>query len=264
MNPGISPGIEFLKDRFQVYLYFYDQEVSMLTALLAFLIVLVGSIVQGSIGIGLGFIAVPLLVLLDQAFIPGPLLLVALILTILVSFREYHNIEFSKISWAILGRIAGTFIGTGLLILIPDNKLAILFGIVILLAVGLSIIGYRLILLPRNLVLTGILSGIMGTTSAMGGIPMALIYQDLQGPKLRGTLSAIFVIGTLISLVSLLLIGRFGIRELVLAVEIMPGVLIGYVVSNHTIKIFDKGLIRSVVLILAASSGLIILMKNFI
>ena len=163
-----------------------------------------------------------------------------------------------------MGRIAGTFIGAAALVLIPDNKLAILFGIVILMAVGLSISGFRLTLLPRNLVLTGILSGIMGTTSAIGGVPMALIYQDLQGPELRGTLSAIFVIGTLISILSLIVIGRFGTRELVLALEIMPGVIIGYMISNHTIKLFDKRVIRSAILLLAASSGVIILLKNII
>ena len=236
----------------------------MFTILVAVLIVLVGSIIQGSVGIGLGFIAVPVLILLDQAYVPGPLLLVALILTILVSYREYKTIVFSEISWAIMGRIAGTFIGVAALVLIPDNKLAILFGIVILMAVGLSISGFRLTLLPRNLVLTGILSGIMGTTSAIGGVPMALIYQDLQGPELRGTLSAIFVIGTLISILSLIVIGRFGTRELVLALEIMPGVIIGYMISNHTIKLFDKRVIRSAILLLAASSGVIILLKNII
>lgn len=236
----------------------------MITILAAIIIVVIGSIVQGSVGIGLGFIAVPLLALLDQRFVPGPLLLAALILTILVSYREYKSIVFRQISWAVVGRIMGTFLAIGMLTLIPDNKLAILFGIMVLLAVGLSLLGFRLSISAPNLVFSGILSGIMGTTSAVGGVPMALIYQDLEGSKLRGTLSAIFVVGTLISIISLIIIGRFGEREIILALEIIPGIIIGYFISNRTVKILDKGYIRLVILWLAGFSGVILFIHGLL
>jgi len=236
----------------------------MITILAAIIIVVIGSIVQGSVGIGLGFIAVPLLALLDQRFVPGPLLLAALILTILVSYREYKSIVFRQISWAVVGRIMGTFLAIGILTLIPDNKLAILFGIMVLLAVGLSLLGFRLSISAPNLVFSGILSGIMGTTSAVGGVPMALIYQDLEGSKLRGTLSAIFVVGTLISIISLIIIGRFGEREIILALEIIPGIIIGYFISNRTVKILDKGYIRLVILWLAGFSGVILFIHGLL
>jgi len=236
----------------------------MITILAAIIIVVIGSIVQGSVGIGLGFIAVPLLALLDQRFVPGPLLLAALILTILVSYREYKSIVFRQISWAVVGRIMGTFLAIGMLTLIPDNKLAILFGIMVLLAVGLSLLGFRLSISAPNLVFSGILSGFMGTTSAVGGVPMALIYQDLEGSKLRGTLSAIFVVGTLISIISLIIIGRFGEREIILALEIIPGIIIGYFISNRTVKILDKGYIRLVILWLAGFSGVILFIHGLL
>lgn len=232
--------------------------------LIALLIVMVGSVVQGSVGIGLGFIAVPLLALLDQHFVPGPILLAALVLTILVSYREYNSIVFKEINWAVVGRILGTAVGAGTLILVPENKLAVLFGAMVLCAVGMSTLGLRLAVSPRNLVLTGILSGIMGTTSAIGGVPMALIYQDLQGPKLRGTLSAIFVVGTLISIISLIIIGRFGGREIILALELIPGIVIGYLISNRTARMLDRGYIRIMILWLAGLSAAVILIRGLI
>ncbi len=236
----------------------------MLVTLGAVVIVIIGSIVQGSLGIGLGFIAVPLLALLDQDFIPGPLLLAALLLTVLVSYREYDSIVFKEINWAIVGRILGTAVGAAILTMIPENKLAVLFGIMVLSAVALSLLGFRLKVSPRNLVLTGILSGFMGTTSAIGGVPMALIYQDLQGPKLRGTLSAIFVAGTLISIISLIIIGRFAGRQVILSLELIPGILIGYFISNRTAKILDRGYIRLIILGLAGLSGAIILIRGLV
>ncbi len=51
----------------------------------AILIVVIGSILQGSIGFGLGPFSVPLLLLIDPVFVPGPLLLSALVLTILIN-----------------------------------------------------------------------------------------------------------------------------------------------------------------------------------
>jgi uncharacterized membrane protein YfcA len=237
---------------------------AMLIVLGAIFIVMLGSVVQGSLGIGLGFIAVPLLALLNQDFVPGPLLLAALLLTILVSYREYDSIVFKEINWAVLGRIMGTALGATTLTLVPENKLAVLFGIMVLSAVGMSFLGFRLKLSPGNLILTGILSGIMGTTSAIGGVPIALIYQDLRGPKFRGTLSAIFVMGTLISIISLILIGKFGRQELILSLELMPGILIGYFVSNLTARIFDRGYIRLAILGFAGLSGIIILIRGLL
>jgi len=112
------------------------------------------------------------------------------------------------------------------------------------------------------LILTGILSGFMGTTSAIGGVPMALIYQDLQGPKLRGTLSAIFVVGTLLSIISLIIIGRFGGQQIILSLELIPGILIGYFISTRTAKLFDRGYVRLMVLGLAGLSGVVILIRG--
>jgi uncharacterized membrane protein YfcA len=241
--------------------WFHTGEIMLIT-IGAVLIVIIGSIVQGSLGIGLGFIAVPLLALLDQKFIPGPLLLAALLLTILVSYREYDSIVFKEINWAIVGRILGTTLGAATLTIIPENKLAVLFGIMVLSAVGLSLFGFRLKVLPRNLVMTGILSGFMGTTSAIGGVPMALIYQDLQGAKLRGTLSAIFVAGTLISIISLIIIGKFGGQQIILSLELIPGILIGYFISSRTAKFFDRGYIRLLILGVAGLSGAVILIHG--
>jgi uncharacterized membrane protein YfcA len=219
---------------------------------------------QGSAGIGLGFIAVPLLVLLNPLFIPGPLLIAALLLTLLIAYREHRSIEFSGIQWAIVGRVIGTVAGAALLSIIPVTKASLLFGIILIMAVLISLSGLRISISSYNLFGTGTLSGFMGTTSAIGGVPMALIYQNLEGPKLRGTLSGIFVIGSAMSVISLIYIGRFGLLELQIALVLIPGILIGFALSHYTAKILDRGYIRPIVLTIAAISGFLIVIKNLI
>ena len=53
------------------------------------LVVGLGSLLQGSIGFGLGLFAVPFLVLIDPRLVPGPILLASGVLTILMVHREW-------------------------------------------------------------------------------------------------------------------------------------------------------------------------------
>jgi hypothetical protein len=61
---------------------------------------------------------------------------------------------------------------------------------------------------------------------------MALVCQHESGPRIRGTLSAIFTIGTTISVAGLWWVGRFGAVELLLGLALMPAVLLGFVLSR--------------------------------
>ena len=115
----------------------------------------------------------------------------------------------------------------------------------------------------KNLFGTGVLSGVMGTTSAIGGVPMAIIYQDLKGPNLRGTLSGIFTIGTILSILALAISGKFGWKEIELAGVLIPGIVLGYLFSLLTAKYLDRGYIRPIVLIIASISGIGIVLKYF-
>jgi uncharacterized membrane protein YfcA len=245
-------------------MFFSDFPLSWSEAVIACLITITGSTIQGAVGIGLGFIAVPLLVLIRPEFVPGPLLLAALPLTLLISYREQQSIDFSGIKWAISGRIAGTVVGAVLLVIIAPDKLTILFGIMVLLAVLLSISGLRLQVTPGTLVGSGTLSGLMGTTSAIGGVPLALLYQHYQGARLRGTLSGIFVLGTGISIGSLVYIGKFHILEMKLALVLLPGIILGFYLSKKLAKIMDTGLIRPAVLIISSLSGIFIIIRSII
>jgi len=225
-------------------------------------IVAIGSIVQGNIGFGLGPLAVPLLVLIDPVFVPGPLLLAALVLTVLMYRREQHAVKEREIGWAVLGRLAGTVLGAALLRVIPQEHLSLLFGVMVLLALAILAGGFHLPVNRGNLFGAGTLSGFMGTASSIGGAPMALLYHKAEGPRLRGTLSGIFVIGTVFSIVSLMVIGRFGFRELFSALILFPGIVVGFFVSGRTLKIFDGRYIRIAVFFVSACSAVLLIVRS--
>ncbi len=227
--------------------------------LLAGVVVTIGATLQGSIGFGLGMFSVPLLVLIDARLVPGPLLCASVGLTLLLTRREWPGIQFGDLKWALAGRVPGIAVAGVVLTVVPADKIAIAFGILVLLAVALSASGLHVDPSPKTLLGAGALSGFMGTAVAIGGPPMALLYQRQSGARLRGTLSAFFVVGVAMSVAGLHLVGRFGWAELRLAGVLLPGVLLGFFISRRTADMLDSGLLRSAVLLISAVAGIAVI-----
>ncbi|NIV15739.1 MAG: TSUP family transporter [Aliifodinibius sp.] len=229
---------------------------------LSLAIITAGSLLQGSVGFGLGLLGVPLLILIEPTLVPGPLLLMAFFLNILVSRREWRDMDLKSIKWVLVGRVLGTVIAAAIMTILARNTLSLLLGFLVLLAVVISAGGFNLSLTPGNLFSAGSLSGFMATTCAVGGPPLALIFQRERGTRLRGNLAGIFLIGTVLSIASLIVIKRFGFTELYLALALLPGILLGFILSNRTSKILDKGFIRPAVLVVATLSAGVVIARN--
>lgn len=223
------------------------------------LVVTLGSTIQGTIGFGLGLFAAPLLLLIDPQYVPGPLLLASAVLTLLLTRREWAGVRGRDLGWSLGARVVGTVIAVGLLKVLSGEQLDRLFGAVILTGVAITASGIRLRPMPGTLVAAGTLSGIMGTTTSVGGPPMALLYQNESGPAIRGTLSAYFVVGVLMSVLALIYAGRFGMLELHYSLLMVPGVLLGFAVSKRTSKALDGKWLRPAVLAVSAAAAVAVL-----
>ena len=134
-----------------------------------------------------------------------------------------------------------------------------LFGVLILLAISVSVLGLRVRLTPATISVAGALSGFMGATSAIGAPVLALLYQHQTGPVLRATLGLLYFVSSIIMLSLLHLAGRFGNNELILGLVLMPGVLVGYLVAGYLSPRIDRGYSRIAVLLISSiSAGLLI------
>ncbi len=224
----------------------------------------VGSWVQSSAGLGLGLIAAPVLLLIEPGLVPGPLLGVALVLAALVTWRDRQGIDAEGFGAVLLGRLAGTVPGVLLVASLPERPLSFALGALVLLAVALSASGLRLAPSRRSLLAAGTLSGFMGTTAAIGGPPLALVYQHASGRRLRGTLSGHYVLGCALSLSGLALAGRFGKAELAAAAALLPGALLGFALSARTARLLDQGLARPAVLALSGVAGLVVILRQLL
>ena len=123
-----------------------------------FALVVFGSLVQASIGFGLGLIAAPLLLLIDSRLVPGPLMASGIVLTILVAYRERAAIDFAGLRFALGGRILGTLLAALVWTTLTSRDFDLLFGGLVMLALALSISGLRMSPSPRMATAAGVLS----------------------------------------------------------------------------------------------------------
>ena len=105
-----------------------------------------GSVVQAATGLGAGVVVVPLLALISLDFIPGPVIVAALALAWLMAWRGRAEIHYAGMLGLLGGLLMGMILGASILALLPLDRLGILLGTVILLAVlcGGFFVLYRL------------------------------------------------------------------------------------------------------------------------
>jgi uncharacterized membrane protein YfcA len=130
--------------------------------------------------------------------------------------------------------------------------------------VGLTASGLHLPPRPGILAGAGFASGLIGTVVAIGGPAIALVYQRESGPSIRGTLSAYFLVGIIMTLVWLAAEGLFGVRELGLATALVPAALSGYLLSGRLARALDKGYMRPAILILSAAASVAVVLKQLL
>ncbi len=226
---------------------------------IASLLVAIGSLLQGALGFGLAIFAAPLLFLLEPAFIPGPVLGVAMVISAIIAWRNRAGLALGELASAVIGRMPGMVAAFWLLAAAAQWLLSLLLGTAVLLGVVASLLPGDIAPTRNRLLAAGFLSGFMGTATSVGGPPMALLYQHARGPHIRANLSSYFLIGSTVSLVGMVLLGHFGRAELLMALAVMPGALVGVFLAGYLHRWVDAGRIRPLLLALCALSALAVM-----
>jgi uncharacterized membrane protein YfcA len=219
---------------------------------------------QGAVGFGLGLLAIPFLIYLDLRFVPGPLLVAALALHMLVLRRDRSGVDASGLTMLLSGRILGTIPAAVLLAWLPLDSMKILLAAVVLAGAVMALVhpgGH-----PTRPILfaAGIASGFMATTAGLGGPPVALVYQRESGLRIRGTLAAYFIVGTVLSLTALAWAGRFSSNEIRLSAFLIPGTVLGFFLSRPAAAYLDTGYTRRAVLTVSMLAAVSVIVAVFI
>ena len=228
------------------------------------LAVYAGALVQGSTGLGFGMIAAPILMMINPLFVPGPLLVLAMLVSSLIAIREWHEIDWRGLSVATVGRIIGTVFAGLTIAVLPLSIYGLIFGLTVLIAVLLSAKGWKVVPSNKNLTIAGFASGYMGTLTSIGAPPMGLAYQHKSGPVIRSTLSMFFVIGAAISVAMLIAVGNFSMHQFTISLAFLPALLLGFWTSGWLVPRVKGRVVRYAVLSLSALTSLILVIKSII
>jgi uncharacterized membrane protein YfcA len=231
-------------------------------ALLGAVVLAAGSCLQGAVGFGVNLVATPLLLLIDEDYVPGPVILASAALNVLIARREQRGAVDARINGAIAGQVVGAVAAGAVLSSVPTRSLSLVFAGCVLVAVALSASGLHLRPTRRTLAGAGAAAGFMGTLSGIGGPPIALVYQRAEGPVLRATLARFFLVGIVVSVPTLVVVGELRGADLVRTLPLLPGVAVGFVASRPLVRHLDQRSIRPYVLGLSAAAALAVLVRE--
>lgn len=231
------------------------------TILIAISAMAFGCAFQAALGLGFALLAAPVLALLDPAFVPGPMLLAGTVLAAMTAYGERDAIDRPLLTTCLIGLAAGTVIGAVALQAAQGMNLQRLFGVMILLAVGVSVAGGTVAVKGRSLFAAAGVSGIMGTMAGLHGPAISLAFQNAEPRVARAMLGAYFTVAYLTAVAALALVGAFGAPEVGRTIVLLPGVAVGLALAPLTRRYVNRDRLRIAILAIAAVSGLILVLK---
>lgn len=225
------------------------------------LVVALSALVQGAVGYGMALVAAPLLALVDPTLVPVPLILLTSGHAVLAVVRDGRHADWPGIGWAMLGRLPGTGLGVLAVVALSQRVFSLLLGLSVLACVVLSSLTWRPRPRPGSLLVAGLVSGAGGTAASIGGPPIALLYQDAGGPRIRGTIGGYFVLGSVTSIVALTAAGQVTGESLASTALLTPFVIVGFALSGPARRVLDNGWTRRTVLAVAAASAVLLISR---
>lgn len=227
----------------------------------AFVVIVIGTTVQSSIGFGANLIAMPVLALFASQLVPASALIAISAMNIFMLLRERSSLEMAPIANALVGRVVGTGIAVAVLAQVSEDRLDVLIGVSVLAIVAATAYGGAPERTPATMFGAGTISGFTAGTSGIGGPPVALMFQKAAGSSLRASMGAFFVVGTVITLIGLSIAGELGVDEARWGLMLVPAAVLGFRLSGPLLPVVDRGFTRPAILVLSAASAIALLAR---
>ncbi|MEM8922516.1 MAG: sulfite exporter TauE/SafE family protein [Actinomycetota bacterium] len=223
-----------------------------------------GAMVQGSIGIGLALVAGPLLVGIDPAFTPAPLMLGGQIVGVRHVIAERAHTDRRALRRCLYGLPVGIAGALIVVRLVDARSTALLVGTMTVIAAVALLAGAKVQRTPRVETVGGIAISFAAVSAGLPGPPAAVTFNDLAPNALRGTLSTFMLFISSVGILGLTLTGSFGREELLRFVTLVPGILIGLFAARYLRPHLDNTWFRPLVLVIALAGGLALLGRELL
>jgi len=215
-----------------------------------------GAMTQGSLGIGLTLVAGPVVLAIEPAFAPAPLMVAGQVIGLRHVMVDFSHIDRGTFKRATIGMPLGLALGLVVLSLMSEKALSISIGLATAAAAAALLTGLRVTNTPRVDAMGGAGIAFCSVTAALPGPPAVIAFSSMVAATMRATVAAMIIVIAAASSVGLAFTGRFGRRELELLAILMPGVLLGLVAARYVRPHIDRQWFRPAVLVFALIGGL--------
>lgn len=228
------------------------------------LVVLVGATVQGMVGLGLNLVSAPVVTLVSPSLMPELPLVLAVLLPFFTLARERGDIDWPGLGWLLSARVPGVALGVLFLAMFSDRAVAISVAVMVLLAVALTLHSVEVPVRPSTLSTAGLLSGLAGTATSIGGPPAAILYQHRPPAQIRSTLAVLFTVGAGMSLVGIWLSGHLDTDVLPLVLVLTPSLVVGAWTGRRLQGVLPDRQVRYAVLAVCSASAIVLLVRSLL
>ena len=170
-----------------------------------------------------------------------------------------RDIAWRPLGWALVARLVLTPVGVAVVAVLSVQAISVVVGSLILLTVAASVSAMDLRPTPRNAATAGAIAGVAGTAAAIGGPYLALVLQHERPARLRSTLAAFFLVGTLISLAGLTVAGQF-----TTGLVWVPFTVLGYAAAAPARAHLDRERLRRAVLGFCVVAGVSVIVRALV
>jgi hypothetical protein len=224
-----------------------------------------GTILQRLAGQGFGMIAAPMLAMVAPGYLPATLLLLGLVIGAGAVSVDRSALVRAELIPGFAGRALGAVIAAVIALQVADSgRLALVVAGVVYLGIALSLLGVKVAIRPVSLAIAGCAGGIMGTLTAVGAPPMALLYQHESARRSAAMQNAFYAFGMIVSVAALTLAGLIGWRHLVLALSLAPVSILALLLAGPLARRVARGRIRPVALGLAFLAATVLLLRQLL
>ena len=218
-----------------------------------------GCWLQSAVGFGMAVVAAPVIVFLRPDWVPYVLVITALPLCLINAWDQRRGLQPRAMLVPMLTRIPGTVVGTWLLLHLSALWLQVAVSLCVLLAVLLSARSVHFEATPVRLGWAGLVGGLMGTTTSIGGPPMALVMQHGQPETVRANLSLYFAFSVLTSIIGYSVAGMLDRQLLLVSLSFLPCPLLGFALGARSRAWVDQGKFRLALLGVCGAAALLAL-----
>lgn len=210
------------------------------------LVFFLSALLQGLSGFGFSILAIPLIsfFIAPRASVPT-LLIYSMVINIAVLVSTKKAINLKSIWLLLVGALLAIPLGTRMLIVLPENLIRLIIGILILVFGILLLTGSHIRFLNSRFIMLpiGFISGALGACVSISGPPVIIYFtnQGTQKHEFRGNLAIYFFLLNIFTFPVFYLNGLFTPQVIKNTLLFSPGLLAGVLIGSFlSHKIHDQ------------------------